>query len=159
MWAGGLNFYLYDEPISGKFMLLPWDLDNTFERFNDGPNGEYPENPDPVVWEKWTSHGRPFYAIALKDPMWFALYIDLIDEILHDAYTPEKMHGRIDAWTEQIQAAVLEDVNKPFSNEDYMEEVQDLHDYVQSRYEFVDAWLECWQNGGVDDGDGYCEAP
>ncbi|KIG16785.1 cellulosomal protein [Enhygromyxa salina] len=159
MWAGGLNFYVYDEPISGKFMMLPWDLDNTFERFNDKPNGEYPENPDPIVWEKWTTHGRPFYEIALEDPMWFARYIELIDEITHEAYTPQEMHERIDTWTAQIQTAVLEDTNKPWSNEDYIDEVEDLHEYVQARFEFLEEWLECWKNGGVNDGDGYCEEP
>ncbi|MCA9701383.1 MAG: CotH kinase family protein, partial [Myxococcales bacterium] len=29
-WAGGLNYYFYDDPETGKFELLPWDLDNTF---------------------------------------------------------------------------------------------------------------------------------
>ncbi|WP_181233449.1 CotH kinase family protein [Enhygromyxa salina] len=159
MWAGGLNFYLYDEPIGGKFFLLPWDLDNTFERFNDPPDGEYPENPDPIVWEKWTSHGRPFYDIALEDPMWFSAYIELIDEIVHHGYTPDKMHERIDTWTAQIQSAVEQDQNKPWSNEKYLDEVEDLHIYVQARFEFLEAWLECWNNGGVDDGDGYCESP
>ncbi|KIG15561.1 hypothetical protein DB30_05435 [Enhygromyxa salina] len=159
MWAGGLNFYLYDEPIGGKFMLLPWDKDNTFERFSHPPDGEYPANPDPFVWEKWTSHGRPCYTIALEDPMWFALYIDLIDEILHDGYAPDKMHERIDTWTEQIQEAVFEDVNKPYSDQLYLNKVAELHEFVDTRFAFVEAWLVCWQNGGIDDGDGYCVYP
>jgi spore coat protein CotH len=158
-WAGGLNFYLYDDPLVGKFWLLPTDLDQTFERFDHPPEGEYPANPDPIVWEKEETHGRPWYDHALEDPMWFALYIDLIDELLHEGYTPDKMHARIDEWTAQIQDAVFEDVNKPYDNELYLEKVDELHMYVDARYAFVDEWLECWQNGGVADGDGYCTMP
>ncbi|PRP94291.1 Inner spore coat protein H [Enhygromyxa salina] len=159
MWAGGLNFYMYDEPIGGKFMLLPWDMDNVFERFNDEPDGEYPVNPDPFVWEKPTTHGRPWYDIPVADPTWFALYIDLIDEIVHDGYTPEKMHERIDTWSAQIHDAVFEDVNKPYSNNLYTNKVAELHEYVDGRYIFVHEWLLCWQGGGVDNGQGYCELP
>ncbi|WP_181233814.1 CotH kinase family protein [Enhygromyxa salina] len=159
MWAGGLNFYLYDEPIGGKFMLLPWDKDNTFERFAHPPDGDYPANPDPFVWEKPTSHGRPYYDLSLEDPMWFALYIDLIDEILHDGYNPAKMHERIDTWTEQIQDAVFEDVNKPYSDALYLNKVAELHAFVDARYAFVEEWLVCWRSGGIADGNGYCVYP
>ncbi|KIG16796.1 hypothetical protein DB30_04140 [Enhygromyxa salina] len=159
MWAGGLNYYFYDEPIGGKFMMLTWDLDNTFERFHDKQGGEYPYNPDPVVWEKWTSHGRPLYDLALEDPMWFDYYIQMIDEVFHEGYQPEVLHERIDTYTAQIQEAVLADTNKPYSNEVYMEQVELLHWYVQQRAEWLQDWLECWQDGGVNDGDGYCEEP
>jgi spore coat protein CotH len=159
MWAGGLNFYVYDEPISGKFMMLTWDLDNTFERFHDDDDGEYPHNPDPVVWEKWTSHGRPFYEIALEDPMWFDYYIQQVGEVFHEGYQPEKLHELIDTYTAQIEDAVLSDTNKPWTNKRYMDEVELLHWYVQQRAEWLEEWLECWEDGGVNDGEGYCEEP
>lgn len=159
-WAGGLNYYLYDDPSRGKFVLLPWDLDGSFDRFNNGPNGPYPDNPDPYSWEKPDrSHGRPWYDISLQDPMWFATYIAIIDEILRDGYHPEDMLGRIDGWTEQIRDAVLEDTNKPFTNDQYLDDVAQIREHVLSRYEFVDQWLVCWQSGGVDDGDGSCVMP
>ncbi|WP_181197301.1 CotH kinase family protein [Enhygromyxa salina] len=159
LWAGGLNFYMYDDPLIGKFVLLPWDLDNTFEYFNDEPDGDYPANPDPYVWEKPTTHGRPWYDISLQDPMWFAVYVGLIDEILHQGYDPNKLHQRIETWTEQIEDAVFEDPNKPYSNALYMVKVQELHEFVDARYAFVDNWLNCWQGGGIDDGEGYCMIP
>ena len=164
-WAGGLNFFVYDDPVLGKFRLLPWDLDNTFERFNDdpaapNPNNDpiYPFNPDPFAWEKPERfHGRPWYDIPLdNDPAWFARYIDIIDEILHLGYTPEKMLARIDAYSNQIRDAVYEDMNKPYTNTTYDRRLNDLRTFVQNRYAFVDAWLVCWQNGGTDDGNGFC---
>jgi hypothetical protein len=159
MWAGGLNFYLYDDPTRGKFVMLPWDLDNTFERFNDPPDGEYPINPDPVVWEKQTTHGRPWYDLALTDPEWFSYYILSIEAQLDSSYQPAVLHEKIDTWTAQIEQSVLEDVNKPYPNSTYYNKVEELHEYVQQRYEFLDQWLVCWQMGGTPDAEGYCVAP
>jgi hypothetical protein len=156
MWAGGLNFYVYDEPISGKFVMLPWDLDNTFDRFKDPPEGEYPINPDPVVWEKPTTHGRPFYTIALTDPDWFQYYIEAIEDQFESSYDADELHARIDLWTAQIKDAVFQDTNKPYSNNIYLQEVDVLHQYIDDRHQFLEDWLACWQDGGFADAEGYC---
>jgi hypothetical protein len=159
MWAGGLNFFLYDDPLRDKFVLLPWDLDGCLERFSHPPDGDYPSNPDPVVWERPNSHGRPLYELALEDPEWFAFYIDALALQFEKGYQIEKLHSRIDTWTAQIQDSVFEIPDKWFSDEEYLEKVQELRDYVQSRHEFMLEWLSCWQDGGVADDDGYCEPP
>jgi hypothetical protein len=156
MWAGGLNYYLYDDPLGGRFVLLPWDLDNTFERFNGPPEGEYPANPDPVVWHKLLTHGRPFYDIALLDSEWFDYYLASIEQQLDTGYNAEALHQRIDEWTAQIKDSVFEDPNKPYSNALYLNRVAALHAYVQARHDFLVTWLVCWQNGGTADVDGYC---
>jgi hypothetical protein len=158
-WAGGLNFFVYDDPVRGKFMLLPWDLDNTFERFGDDPNGEYPTNPDPIVWEKGTTHGRPWYEVALADPAYHDLYIDIIDQIVHEGYEPTKMLGWIDEMSTQIEDAVLTDTNKPYPNSTYHNKLEELRAYVQVRYDFLDEWVQCWQSGGGSDPQGYCVMP
>lgn len=156
-WAGGLNGYLYDDPISGKFMLLPWDLDTCLEQFDGSKNDDYPKNPDPVVWEKPTTHGRPWYEIALSDEDWFWYYIDVIEEQFESGYAIDVLEARIETWTEQIEASVLEDTNKPYSNKKYEKAVEDLEDYVEDRHEFLEEWLECWQDGGQPDKKGYCD--
>jgi hypothetical protein len=159
MWAGGLNFYLYDDPLRGKFVLLPWDLDNTFERFNGPPDSDYPINPDPVVWEKATTHGRPLYELALEEPEWFFYYIQRLEQQLESGYVVDELHARIDSWTAQIQDSVFEDTNKPWSNDLYLSKVEELHDFVEGRHDFMTTWLVCWQDSGVPDEDGYCESP
>jgi hypothetical protein len=158
-WAGGLNFFVYDDPVRGKFMLLPWDLDNTFDRFGDEPNGEYPTNPDPVVWEKGNTHGRPWYDVALTDPAYFDFYIDTIDQVLHEGYEPTQMLGWIDEMSAQIEDAVITDVNKPYPNSTYYNKLEELREYVQVRYDFLDEWVQCWQSGGTSDPQGYCVPP
>jgi hypothetical protein len=157
-WAGGLNFYFYDDPISGVFKLLPWDMDSTFDRFNDGPKGEYPNNPDPVVWhKKMRYHGRPWYELAIEDEEWFWVYIETIKVQFEAAYDVDVLHEKIDTWTDQIKDSVLEDDNKPYSNKVYLDKVEQLKDYVEDRHEWMVEWLECWEEGGQPDKKGYCE--
>jgi hypothetical protein len=159
MWAGGLNFYCYDNPLNGRFQMIPWDLDNTFEYFNDPPDGEYPTNPDPIVWEKPTTHGRPFYTLAMSDEGWFQFYIEAIEEQVEVGYQPQVLHDRINTWTAQIQQSVFDDVNKPYTNQLYLKKVQELHNYVDVRHAFLMDWLDCWNDGGEPDAKGYCELP
>ncbi len=155
-WAGGLNFYLYDDPLGGTFKLIPWDLDNTFERFDDGENGDYPNNPDPVVWEKKATQGRPWYDLALANPDWFWYYIECLTVQFEAAYDVAILHERIDTWTEQIKQSVLDDINKPYSNKTYLKKVDELKNYVEARHEWMVEWLACWKSGGQPDNEGYC---
>lgn len=151
-WAGGLNFYLYDDPSRNKFIVLPWDLDNTFNRL--------PENVDPYVWKKDVRfHGRPYYDILLQDPAWFDRYIDTIDELVHSGYDYQALQTLISEWAAQVHDAAFEDPNKPFSNSQHLESVDELSAYVELRHLFVADWLSCWKSGGVQDSEGYCQLP
>lgn len=157
-WAGGLNFYLYDDPLSGKFILLPWDMDSTLDRFNDGEDGLYPDNPDPVVWHKQERyHGRPYYELALEDEDWFWYYIETLQMQFEAAYDVDVLHDKIDAWTEQIEESVEEDENKPFSDKKYEDSVERLVEFVEARQEWLEEWFECWEDGGEPDKNGYCD--
>jgi hypothetical protein len=151
-WAGGFNFYLYDDPIRGKFVVLPWDLDNTFTRLEP--------DVDPVTWRKTVRfHGRPWYDLMIADPAWFQVYIDTIDRVLRDGYVVSRMSDRIDQWSEQIEEAAFADYNKGWSNQVYLEQREVLRQYVTDRAAFVAEWLSCWQNGGTNDGSGKCLPP
>jgi spore coat protein CotH len=157
-WAGGMNYFFYDDPLDGKFKQIPWDMDSTFDRFNDGKNGEYPDNPDPVVWHKKARyHGRIWYELALKNKDWFWYYIDTIKAQFEAAYDVDVLHEKIDTWTDQIKESVFDDDNKPFSNAQYLKEVEELKDFVQARHEWLEEWLECWEEGGQPDKKGYCD--
>jgi hypothetical protein len=138
--------------------MIPWDMDSTFDRFNDGENGEYPDNPDPVVWHKENRyHGRIWYDLALEEEEWFWYYIETIRTQFETGYDLGVLHEKIDTWTEQIEASVFEDENKPFSNERYLDEVEELEDFVEARHEWLEEWLACWEAGGQPDKKGYCE--
>lgn len=132
-WAGGLNFYVYDDPSSGRFVILPWDLDNSFERLT--------YETDPLVWHKEERfHGRPWYDLAVQGDGQ-AAYVEELARIRADAYDPDVLASRIRTWSAQIEDAAFEDPNKPFTNTRYLEAVDQLEDYVRARAAYVDGWI------------------
>mgnify|MGYP000851737805 FL=1 len=149
-WAGGLNYYVYNDPLTG-FNVIPWDLDATFERI--------PFDVDPYTFLKENDWGRPFYTIATKDPEWFKKYIDAIAFVLAEGYDVPTLQGRIDAWAAQIADAAASDPNKPFSTKDHLDAVKTQRDYVAKRANFVKQWLVCWQSGGTKGENGKCNPP
>jgi spore coat protein CotH len=151
LWAGGLNGYVYNDPKSG-FVVIPWDLDDSFTRLEP--------DVDPVTFQKppesfW---GRPFYDIALADPVWFDKYIDTVDHVVTTAYQVEVLQARIDAWSAQIADAAAEDPNKPFSTGEFEDRVEEKREFVEDRAEFLAAWLQCWKDGGTSE-NGVCKSP
>ncbi|MEM9492838.1 MAG: CotH kinase family protein, partial [Myxococcota bacterium] len=151
-WAGGLNFYLYDEPQRGKFILLPWDLDQTFTRL--------PYNVDPYAWHKQERfRGRPYYELSLARSTWFATYLDTIEELVDTVWDVDRLLALTDDWAAQIYADVAADPNKPFETTRHLERLDELRAVIQLRPLFVREWLACWRSGGVDDGTGHCVIP
>ncbi|WP_434425648.1 CotH kinase family protein [Nannocystis pusilla] len=148
-WGGGLNQYVYNDPRTG-FVVIPWDLDDTFTRLEP--------DTDPYTYIKENDHGRPFYDIATADPVWFRRYIDAIAFAVETGYDVAVLQGRLDAWAAQIAEAAADDPNRPFTLDQHLDQVDDMREFVAGRRLFLDHWLDCWQSGGVDgDHDGKCD--
>lgn len=164
-WAGGLNFYLYDDPASGKFLLLPWDLDNTFTRLTP--------NTDPYTYKKDVRyHGRPIYNTILADDAWFQRYVEIIDEVLTEVYQHEGLWAltgngqrlplddfdlsELGDWSRQLREAALTDINKPFHNDRLEDRRSALARFLRDREIYLTQWVQCWKDGGVRDQNGEC---
>lgn len=153
LWGGGLNGYTYNDP-AGGFNMIPWDLDDSFTRLTP--------DVDPITWKKPVEvfHGRPFYDIAMADPVWFAKYVEAIAFVLETGYDVDVLQDRIDTWAAQIAAAAKDDPNRPFTLAQHLAKIEEKHDFVADRADFLAEWLECWQNGGVNaNNDGVCVPP
>ncbi len=141
-WAGGFNGYYYDDPHTGRFVLLPWDFDGAFDQ----------EAPtiDPLTWRKPERfHGRPIYDLIVGDPEGERIYVDALEEVLDRAYDPEVLGARIDRWQAQIHDAAVEDPNKPFDMQLHRERTDVLRAGIHTRAAYVRAWIECHRAGGV----------
>lgn len=132
-WAGGLNLYLYNDPMTG-FQVIPWDKDATFERL--------PHDVDPVTFKKDNFKGRPLYELALSDPGWYGRYIDALAFVLEHGYDVAVLQQRIDTWAAQIAEAAADDPNKPFTTKEHIKDVAELREFVAKRHAFVADWLE-----------------
>ncbi|MDC0670122.1 CotH kinase family protein [Nannocystis radixulma] len=146
-WAGGLNFYVYNDPKTG-FNIIPWDKDATFDRVEP--------DVDPYTYIKPNDKGRPLYEIVTDNPEWFAKYIAAIEHVLATGYDVGVLHARMDAWSAQIEEAALSDGNKPFTNKQYHSAVEEMREFIAERAAFVDDWLDCWRGGGKKSGSGHC---
>lgn len=175
-WAGGLNWYVYDHPGLNKFVLLPWDLDNTFDRLDP--------DVDPFTYHKDVRyHGRPIYNTILQDDFWFERYVEMIEEILDTVYdneqlwlltgtdvrvdesipfdqlTPEQM-ANLGEWSLQIREAAFADINKPYTNRLLETRRAAVSEFLRDREDFlrewVNAWKACFASGGRHNDDGEC---
>jgi hypothetical protein len=171
-WAGGLNYYLYDHPGSGKFFLLPWDLDNTFDRLD-------PE-VDPYTYKKDVRyHGRPIYNTILADELWFKRYVEIIEELLDQVYKHQELWEltgndqrvplgalsptdeiNLGEWSLQIREAAFSDINKPYTNQRLEDRRRNVAEFMREREIFLRAWVnewkQCFADGGRHNSDGEC---
>ncbi len=159
-WAGGLNFYVYDHPGKNKFVLIPWDLDNTFDRLDPAV--------DPFTYRKDVRyHGRAIYHTILKDSAKFDLYVAKLQQLVDTVYrhddiwllTGEDQHVPVEdptsgelrllgAWSRQIRDAALADVNKPYTNDRLEFRRREFAGFVADREDFIQNWVDCVEQGG-----------
>lgn len=157
-WAGGLNFYVYDHPGLGKYVLIPWDLDNTFDRLTP--------DVDPFTYKKDERyHGRAIYNTILENPEKFDIYVSKIQQILSDVYRHEDIWlltgntqdvpvedptsgdlRNLGIWSEQIREAAFADVNKPYTNERLEDRRQAFAEFLRDRDDYLCTWVN--DNGG-----------
>jgi len=140
-WAGSDNFYMYHHPTRG-FLFIPWDIDDSLENMQP--------NVDP--YEYYMHWGD-----LDKAPQWHVVMAqqanrDQFVASLHkarEAYDPEDMQARVDAWSAQIADAVAKDSNKPFPTEKHVERVGLLRAFIKERTDFVDQWFDCYAGTGT----------
>lgn len=137
------NFYLYDDPATGRLTWISWDHNMTM----GGDMGARPdaaaappnEAAQPArrggpgrsvsldkadVGEDW-----PLIRFLLDDPVYHAAYVGYVEEAGAELFTPEKMEARV---------RDLADLLAPFAEaeigeEQYAQAVQQLIDFAQTR--------------------------
>jgi spore coat protein H len=130
-WVGGVNFYVYDHPRHG-FQVLPWDLDNT--------------------WDRWPPHVAPttrsgsFYPtdsfnIVLDDPALRQTYIDEVRR-RHARVDPDELVRRVDDWAALIRPAMEEDPSRHYSMAEHEAGVSALKRSIRDRHAWLADWLE-----------------
>ncbi|KYG06343.1 hypothetical protein BE21_35405 [Sorangium cellulosum] len=117
--AGGANnhnFYIYDEPSSGKFHLIPWDMDQTLGAstyFGQVPRWTEAPATCPAVVPVFMGAERvrvpgcdALFGALSQDP---AGYQAALQALLDGPFGEGKLEAQVDAYAAQIRAAVEED--------------------------------------------------
>jgi len=107
------NYYLYCEPSSGRFTLIPYDYDNTFgiDWFNTDWSAA-----DPYNFPKVANGDRPLAERLLIVPAWRDLYTHFLDFYLNSVFRLPRWENRIDRLMTSITAAAEAD---SFRTRDY----------------------------------------
>jgi len=130
------NFYLYRAPTSNRFNFIAWDKSNTFV---DGPYYSIWHNID----DQPPQNRNRLMQNALEYGDLKALYLDSLVAVADAAaqIPADAAPGDTRGWMEreiereyaQIQAAVLADTTKPYSNESFEASVEELRVFARLR--------------------------
>lgn len=133
-WScGGSNYFWYDDPATGKFILLPWDLDTTMR-------------PDygPATADLYNFHGVPGYGLTGNDylkliyqnPAWKKQFEDNLVKLRDGLYT-QMMPAYIDQVCAQIRDAFIADPNKDATLDGFDKDCAYLKQHITNRAAYI----------------------
>lgn len=113
----GLNYYLYE--VNGKFVLIPWDLNESFGTYKcDIPKDRiidfYIHEPTCGPVEE-----RPLVDRLLSHEPYLHTYRTYLEELINGPFSVDEMGARIDEITELILPYVEADELKFYSTEEF----------------------------------------
>jgi hypothetical protein len=127
VFKGGMDYYLYYEPETGRMVTLQYDGNATMNS----------ENTD---WGPFMNEDRENYPLmnrALKVPSLRQRYLAHMRTILNESVNPEKISPIIDKYATLIGTSVKEDPNKLYSEKEFEEGIPDLKEFATKRKSFL----------------------
>jgi spore coat protein CotH len=132
---GTTNFYLYRPPNSNLHVFIPWDKSETMHDRSLSIFHNVDDVPEQVQNRIMTR--------AMKYNDLANLYLDVLNAAADSAAEPTEgdQRGWMERETErefnQIRDAVLADPEKPYTNDEFLQAVDDLRKFAQDRPTFV----------------------
>ncbi|MFT4603738.1 MAG: spore coat protein H [Rhodothermales bacterium] len=128
-WFLKNNFYLYNNPATGKWHYVPFDFDNTFGIYWEGiwPDLNWATR-DVYEWGH-PSEERPLMTRIMAVPEFRERYTYYLRELLEDHFIPSKLGAEISRLKTLTEAAAEADT---FRTKDYGYTIADYHDSFTS---------------------------
>lgn len=114
------NYYLYDNPVTGKFDFFTFDTDNTFGV--DWLGIDWAKR-DCMAWQK-TGEARPLATKLLAVPAYRDLFISCLDHITRSITHPDSIFPRVNTLHNLITSAASADLYRTL---DYGYSIGDFH--------------------------------
>lgn len=109
------NYYLYLDPASARWILIPWDLNETFGNFRCGWTAATIVALDHLRPQCNQPAPRPLISQVLASPTWRARYQTLLRDLIAGPGAPAAVRADVDARAALIRAAVAADPTKFFT--------------------------------------------
>jgi hypothetical protein len=116
------DHFQYYNPDTGRFVILPWDPDNTFGSINDLPDADIFLNYNRSLVTRMVSEGQ------LREPF-LAKLEDVMQRVPADAIA-----AQVDGFAAQIRATVEEDTTKMYPTSSFEWSIGYIKDWTSSRY-------------------------
>lgn len=147
-WAGvEINYFLYDHPSRG-FLWFPYDMDLMMRQgtTNEASSTVQIGIVDSIVHANPFTYQNPswgrerLYQLVMSDATWCARFLDAL-RAARAAYDVNLMSQELDTWAAQISDAVAQDPHKPYTNQNHLDALANLKEFMRQRVSFVDGWL------------------
>ena len=130
------DHFQYRDPATGRFMILPWDPDNTFGSLNDLPSADVFLNYQRCVITRMIAGG------PLQEPF-FAKLEDLMNRIPAQA-----IKDQADAIVAQVGDAAAYDKTKMYPTESFVWSLGYVKDFIDGRYASLRDQIAAKRGGG-----------
>jgi hypothetical protein len=138
------NYYIYGDPLSGQFDMLPWDLNEAFGVFPPQLNEK--ETFPPI--DQKAGPKNPLLGKIITVPKFMQMYWAHYRTILNESFVWDSIRGQVDSIRPLIDETVKDDPMKLYSYDDFninvYEDVQaskrripGLRSFVEQRREFL----------------------
>jgi spore coat protein H len=122
-WFNKNNFYLYSNPLTGRFEFIPYDVDNTFGIWWDGINGERA-----VAWSlrdiyDWgysvqdnsnDNRNRMLVRRILSVPEFRDIYSYYVQYFIDIAFSPQHLNNKLTLQMERLIPAATDDMYRTY---------------------------------------------
>lgn len=113
------NYFLYNNPVDGKFHFIPWGPDGTFVRTRGGFSAS--EEGDPTTVFAQSKLARRLW----NEPDIRIRYQERVEQLLADVWKEEELLGEVT----RIQA-MLEDFIPSANRNGFLDNISNLRDYI-----------------------------
>lgn len=116
------DHFQYYNPDTGRFVILPWDPDNTFGSINDLPDADIFLNYNRSLVTRMVSEGQLKEAFLAK-----------LEDVMNRV-PAEAIHAQAEAFATQIRSIVEADTTKMYPTSSFEWSLGYIRDWTNSRY-------------------------
>ena len=127
VFKGGMDYYIYYEPESGRLVPLEYDGNSTFPERNPG-------------WDPFMNEDNENYPLMnriLKVPSLRQRYLAHLRTIIQNSLNPERLNSRMEAYTSLIDSSLRADTKKLYSTSEFEEAIPQLKEFADSRKSYL----------------------
>ena len=119
--GSGRNYYMYDDPKSGQFFIIPWDLNLSFGQFSTGGNMI---TNSPIDIENLDE--RPLNRRILENDSLKRVYLSYLQDMIAGPASAEAVAAEADRLKEIIDSVVKvePDTSKFYSYNDFLKNIE-----------------------------------